>query len=265
MTIEPKTFDFLLKDGVATVRLNRPDRINALTFESYAELRDTFDAFHHHPEIRAVVLEGAGDRGFCSGGDVRDIIGKLFGRDMGGLLEFTRLTGSLVQSIRTTRPPVIAKLHGVVCGAGAVIAAACDLRYGTPDCRLAYLFPKVGLSGADMGAAYLLPRLVGLGRASEILLTGDWIPAERAESIGLLNGVAPREELDTMVADLAKRLAEGPAFAHSMTKRMLEYEAHVDFKTAIEAEAQAQAVCMAHADFQEAYNASVEKRPPRFK
>ena len=161
-----KTFDYSLDDGVATVRLNRPERINALTFESYGELRDTFEAFHAHPEVRCVVFEGSGERGFCSGGDVKDIIGRLFDRDMAGLLEFTRLTGGLVHAIRTTRPPVIAKLHGVVCGAGAVISAACDLRYGTPDTRFAYLFPQVGLSGADMGAAYLLPRIVGLGRTN---------------------------------------------------------------------------------------------------
>lgn len=251
-------------DGVATFTLNRPDRINALTFEVYAELRDTFLSLHDHNDVRVVVLRGEGPRGFCSGGDVRDIIGELFSRDMKGLLEFTRMTGALVQAIRTTRPPVIASLHGVVCGAGAVIAAACDVRIAAEDTRIAYLFPKVGLSGADMGAAYLLPRLIGFGRASELLLTGDFVDAQEAHRIGLVNRVVAGHELEKTCADFALRLAQGPAFAHAMTKRMLEYEAHVDFKTGIEAEAQAQAICMMHPDFKEAYEAGRAKRDPRF-
>jgi enoyl-CoA hydratase/carnithine racemase len=253
-------------DGVATITLDRPDRINSLTFEVYGELRDTFRWLKEHgPEVRAIVLRGEGPKGFCSGGDQHDIIAELFSRDMQGLLEFTRMTGALVHAIRTTRPPVVAALHGVVCGAGAVIAAACDVRIGAPDTRFAYLFPNVGLCGADMGAAYLLPRIVGLGRATEILFTGDWVHAERAEQIGLLNRVVPAERLREEADAFARKLAKGPAFAHAMTKRMLEYEAHVDFATAIEAEAQAQAICMQHPDFREAHEAWKEKRAPRYR
>jgi enoyl-CoA hydratase/carnithine racemase len=264
MTIRPTSFRYEASNGVATITLDRPDRINALTFEIYAELRDTFRALTDEKDVRAVVLRGEGPRGFCSGGDVEDIIGELFSRDMRGLLEFTRMTGALVHAIRTTRPPVVAALHNVVCGAGAVIALACDVRIGAPDTRIAYLFPKVGLSGADMGAAYLLPRIVGLGRATELLLTGEFVKAERAEQIGLLNRIVPAEKLREEAHAFAQALADGPHFAHSMTKRMLEYEGHVDFTTGIEAEAQAQAICMQHPDFREAYDAWKEKRAPRF-
>ena len=264
MPIQARSFRYEESDGVATIALDRPERINALTFEVYAELRDTFRALADEAQVRAVVLRGEGPRGFCSGGDVKDIIAELFARDMRGLIEFTRMTGALVHAIRTTRPPVIAALHNVVCGAGAVIALACDMRIAAPDTRLAFLFPKVGLSGADMGAAWLLPRVVGLGRATELLLTGEFVDAERAERIGLINRVVPADELRSTAHDIARSLAEGPAFAHAMTKRMLDYEAHLDFSTAIEAEAQAQAICMQHPDFREAYEAWVEKRPPRF-
>jgi enoyl-CoA hydratase/carnithine racemase len=268
MSIEPKSFRWTLDDdGVATITLDRPDRINALTFEVYAELRDTFRALKEdaHPQVRAVVLRGEGPRGFCSGGDVNDIIGRLFERDMRGLLDFTRMTGALVHAIRTSRPPVVAALHGVTCGAGAVIALACDVRLAAPDVRIAYLFPKVGLSGADMGAAWLLPRTVGLGRASDLLLTGRFVKAEEAERIGLVTRVVEDgAALNDEAHAFAKSLADGPAFAHAMTKRMIEYEAHVDFTTGIEAEAQAQAICMEHPDFREAYDAYVDERDPRF-
>jgi enoyl-CoA hydratase/carnithine racemase len=264
LTLAPKSFRYEERDGVALITLDRPDRINALTFEIYAELRDTFRALSDEKQVRAVVLGGTGPRGFCSGGDVQDIIGELFSRDMRGLLEFTRMTGALVHAIRTTRPPVIAALHGVVCGAGAVMAVACDVRIAAKDARIAFLFPKVGLSGADMGAAYLLPRIVGLGRATELLLTGEFVGAERAEAIGLFNRVVGEGKAHEEAFTFAKALADGPAFAHAMTKRMVEYEGHIDFGTAIEAEAQAQAVCMQHPDFREAYDAWVEKRPPRF-
>lgn len=265
MAIETKSFRYEVDEGVARITLDRPDKINALTFEVYAELRDTFRALREgEPDVRAIVLAGEGPRGFCSGGDVKDIIGELFARDMRGLLEFTRMTGALVHAIRTCRPPVIAALHGVVCGAGAVIALACDVRIAAPDTRIAFLFPKVGLSGADMGAAYLLPRVVGLGRASELLLTGEFVGAERAERIGLVNRVVAAEALREDALAFARSLSNGPAFAHAMTKRMLDYEGHVDFATGIEAEAQAQAICMQHPDFREAYDAWVEKRPPRF-
>jgi enoyl-CoA hydratase/carnithine racemase len=263
--MQTKSFRYRVEDGVATITLDRPDRINALTFEVYGELRDTFRALREgEPEVRAIVLQGEGPRGFCSGGDVRDIIGELFSRDMRGLLEFTRMTGALVHAIRTCRPPVIAALHGVVCGAGAVISLACDVRLAAPDARIAFLFPKVGLSGADMGAAYLLPRIIGLGRATELLLTGEFVDADRAERIGLFNRVVPAEALRNEAQSFAKAIAKGPAFAHAMTKRMLDYEGHIDFATAIEAEAQAQAICMQHPDFREAYDAWAQKREPKF-
>lgn len=261
---DTKSFKSEFADGVATFTLDRPQRINALTFEVYAELRDTFRDLADATDVRAVILCGAGERGFCSGGDVGDIIGELFSRDMMGLLEFTRMTGALVASIRHARPPVIAALHGVVCGAGAVIAAAADMRLAAPDTRIAYLFPKVGLCGADMGIGWLLPRLVGFGRASELLLTGDFVNAEDARQMGLVTRVVEADALADECAAWARRLADGPSFAHGMTKKMLEYEAHVDFDTAIEAEAQAQAICMQHPDFREAYEAFVEKREPSF-
>jgi enoyl-CoA hydratase/carnithine racemase len=266
MPIQPRGFGWELDDaGVATITLNRPERINALTFEIYAELRDTFRTLaESYPEVRAIVLTGEGPRGFCSGGDVNDIIRELFSRDARGLLEFTRMTGALVRAIRAARPPVIAALHGVCCGAGAVISIACDLRIAASDTRIAFLFPKVGLSGADMGASWLLPRVVGLGHASELLLLGDFVDAARAERIGLVNRVVDPSDLRKSAHEIATRIAKGPAFAHSMTKRMLEYEAHVDFATGIEAEAQAQALCMQHSDFREASDAAKEKREPRF-
>ncbi len=265
--IKTRTFRSELDDaGVATFTLDRPQRINSLTFDVYRELRDAFESLRDgHPEVRAVLLRGAGERGFCSGGDQDDIIAELFSRDTQGLLEFTRLTGSLIHTIRSCRPPIVAAIHGVCCGAGAVIAAACDLRVASDDARFAFLFSRVGLSGADMGAAYLLPRLVGLGRASELLLTGDWVDADRAERIGLVNRVVPRRDLQEAARDLATRLAVGPAFANSMTKRMLEYEATCDLATAIEAEAQAQALCMQHPDFREAHDAWKAKRSPKFR
>lgn len=261
--IKTTSFDTSLERGVLEVRLNRPKRINALTFEVYEELRDLFRHLkENEKEVRAVLLKGEGPRGFCSGGDVDDIIAELFSRDMAGLLEFTRTTGALVQAIRTTRPPVIASLHGVCCGAGAVIASACDVRFATPDFRLAFLFPQVGLCGADMGAAYLLPRLIGLSRATEILMSGRFVFAEEAHSIGFVHEVST--DAEDKARAYAAMIAKGPAFAHAMTKRMLDYEMHCDFVTAIEAEAQAQAMCMQHADFREAHDAFKAKRKPRF-
>lgn len=263
-SIRQEGFRFELEEGVATITLDRPDRINALTFASYAALRDAFATMSASREVRSVVLQGEGTRGFCSGGDVRDIIGELFSRDMRGLLEFTRMTGALVAAIHECRAPVVAALHGVVCGAGAVIAIASDIRVASPDARIAFLFPKVGLSGADMGAAWLLPRIIGYGRASELLLTGDFVDVERAERIGLVNRVVPAETLRAEAQKLARTIADGPAFAHAMTKKMLDHEAHLDFRAGIEAEAQAQAICMQHPDFREAYDANTGKRPPRF-
>jgi enoyl-CoA hydratase/carnithine racemase len=261
--LAPKGFRFDLDHGVGTITLDRPDRLNSLTFEIYRELGAFFPALEEHPEVRAVVITGAG-RGFCSGGDVTDIIAQLFERDMRGLLEFTRVTGTLIANIRRLRRPVIAAVNGVAVGAGAVIAAASDIRIFSEGARIGFIFPKVGLSGADMGATYLLPRIVGLGRASELLFTGDIIDAAEAYRIGLANRVVPADRVVPEATALARRLAEGPAFAHAMTKQMLESEAQMTLATAIEAEAQAQAVCMMHPDFRAAYEANTRKQPPRF-
>src|SRR5437867_6603313 len=198
--------------GVATITLNRPDRLNALTFDVYRELRDTFRALDTEPGVRAVILTGTG-RAFCSGGDVEDIIGALFSRDAAGLLEFTRLTGDLILSIRQCRRPVVAALNGTVAGAGAVIAAASDIRIAAESAKIAFLFSRVGLTGADMGAAWLLPRIVGMAHASELLMLGDFITAERAAQIGLYNRVVPGERLMADATDVAARLARGPSVA----------------------------------------------------
>lgn len=262
MTLTPRSFQLEISDGVAEITLNRPERLNALTFEVYGELTATFRSLERSA-ARAVVLTGKG-RGFCSGGDVEGIIAELFSRDARGLLEFTRVTGGLIQSICELRRPVIAAVNGVAVGAGAVIAAACDLRVAAESARFGFIFPKVGLSGADMGAAYLLPRLVGHGRAAELLFFGDIIDAHEAHRIGLVNRVVPDDLTLEVARGLAERLARGPAFAHAMTKQMLESERTMPLAAALEAEAQAQALCMAHPDFREAYEANKERRPPRF-
>lgn len=263
--IEPRSFlyDLDAETGVATITLNRPDRLNALTFEVYDELRNTFYALHDEPDVRVIVVTGSG-RGFCSGGDVEDIIGRLFERDMRGLLEFTRMTCDLVLSIRRCRKPVIAALNGTVAGAGAVIATACDMRIGAANAKIAYLFTRVGLSGADMGAAWMLPRIVGLARASELLMTGDFISAEEAHRIGLYNRVVPEGESLAAATELARKLAKGPSFAIEITKDSLNREASMDLAGALEAEAQIQAALMLHPDFRESYDAFVEKRSPNF-
>lgn len=265
MTLQPSSFRYALDEatGVGTITLDRPDRLNALTFEVYDELRRAFYTLHDDPTTRVVVITGAG-RGFCSGGDVEDIIGKLFERDMRGLLEFTRMTCDLVLSIRRCRKPVIGALNGTVAGAGAVIATACDMRVAAESAKIAYLFTRVGLSGADMGAAWMLPRIVGLAKASELLMTGDFISAEEAHRIGLYNRVVPDgQALDEAVA-LAAKLARGPSFAIEITKDSLNREASMDLTSALEAEAQIQAALMLHPDFRESYDAFVEKRDARF-
>ena len=261
--MEPETFRFDLEDGVGLVTLDRPDRLNALTFAIYAELRDFLAHLDTRRDVRAVVITGSG-RAFCSGGDVEDIIGELFGRDMRGLLEFTRMTGALIRNIRALRRPVIAAVNGVAVGAGAVIALACDIRIASEKARFGFVFPQVGLCGADMGSAYLLPRVVGMGHASELLFTGDIIDAARAERIGLANRVVPVDQVVGEALAMARKLAAGPAFAHTMTKQMIEAEAGLDLAAAIEAEAEAQAICMQHPDFREAFDAWTEKRPPKF-
>ena len=260
----PEHFDFQIVDGhVGLITLNRPERLNALTFASYEELRDFFAWLDGNDQVRSVVIAGNG-RAFCSGGDVEDIIGELFSRDMKGLLAFTRVTGALIENIRKCKKPVVAAVNGVAVGAGAVIALAADIRLACEKARFGFIFPQVGLCGADMGATYLLPRVVGLGHASELLFTGEIIRAERAERIGLVNRVVPSDELREAALALAGKLARGPFFAHQMTKQMLEDETNLGLGEAIEAEAQAQAICMAHPDFREAYDAWTEKRAPRF-
>lgn len=261
----PSSFLYEQTDtGVATITLNRPERLNALTFEVYRELADTFAALRNENDVRVVVITGAG-RAFCSGGDVHDIIGELFDRDMEGLLEFTRLTCELVRNIRALRKPVIASLNGTTAGAGACIALASDLRIASEAAKIAFLFVKVGLSGADMGAAYLLPRVVGLTKATELLYTGDFISAPEAERIGLYNRVVPGDQLSAITRELAERLAAGPAFALAKTKELLDREANMNLDAALECEAQAQAICMQHPDYREAYEAFVNKRAARFK
>jgi enoyl-CoA hydratase/carnithine racemase len=262
--LAPTSFALELAAGVATITLDRPQRLNALTFEIYRELAETFERLDGVAEVRAVVITGRG-KGFCSGGDQDDIIAELMGRDMAGLLDFTRATGRLIRAIRACRRPVIAAVNGVAVGAGAVIAAACDLRVAAKQARFGFLFPRVGLCGADMGAGYLLPRLVGLGNASELLFLGDLVDAEHALRIGLVNRVVDDGAAAVALAqEWAGRLARGPAFAHAMTKQMLESEARLPLAEAIEAEAQAQAICMQHPDFAEAHHAFKEKREPRF-
>ncbi|MDT5062738.1 MAG: hypothetical protein QOH63_3197 [Acidobacteriota bacterium] len=261
--ITPGSFLYEESDAVAYLTLNRPERLNALTFEVYRELTETFSALRDERSVRAVVIRGAG-RAFCSGGDVHDIIGELFKRDVQGLLEFTRMTCELVRSIRALPKPVIASLNGTTAGAGACIALASDIRIASPDAKIAFLFVRVGLAGADMGAAFLLPRVVGLAKATELLYTGDFISALEAERIGLYNRVVSPEELEAETRTLAERLARGPAFALSMTKEMLNREMDTSLDTALEWEAQAQAICMQHPDYREAYEAFVEKREPGF-
>jgi len=250
--------------GIATITLNRPERLNALTFEVYRELTDTFAALCDERHVRVVIITGAG-RAFCSGGDVHDIIGELFQRDMEGLLEFTRLTCELIRNMRALPKPVIASLNGTTAGAGACIALASDLRIASEDARIAFLFVKVGLAGTDMAASYLLPRIVGLSKATEMLYTGDFVSAVEAERIGLYNRVVPAGELHKATREFAEKLARGPAFALGKTKEMLDREFHMDLEAALESEAQAQAICMQHPDYREAYEAFVAKREAKFK
>jgi enoyl-CoA hydratase/carnithine racemase len=266
MRLNPRSFlyDQDAARKVATLTLNRPERLNALTFEVYAELRDVFQRIDREPEVRAVVLTGAG-RGFCSGGDVEEIIGALLGRSRDELLQFTRMTCDLVLAIRRCRLPVVAALNGTVAGAGAVIAAACDFRIAAPSAKIAFLFTKVGLSGADMGAAWLLPRLVGLSRATELLMTGEFVDAETAQRIGLYHRVVPQERLEVEALELAARLARGPAAALAVTKEALNREANLDLEAALDFEARVQADLMLQEDFEEAYRAFRAKREPKFR
>lgn len=262
---QPTSFLYQHDDqGIATITLNRPERLNALTFAVYRELTDMFAALRDERDVRVVVITGAG-RAFCSGGDVHDIIGELFSRDMEGLLEFTRMTCELIQNIRALPKPVIASLNGTTAGAGACIALAADLRIASEEARIAFLFVKVGLAGTDMLASYLLPRVVGLSKATEILYTGDFVSAAEAERIGLYNRVVPADQLQTATRAFAEKLARGPAFALGKTKEMLNRELHMDLAAALESEAQAQAICMQHPDYREAYEAFVARREAKFR
>jgi enoyl-CoA hydratase/carnithine racemase len=262
--LTPETFHLSFDGGIVTLTLRRPEKLNALTFEVYEELTETFATLAQTPACRAVVLTGSG-AGFCSGGDVDEIIASLFSCELRGLLDFTRLTGRLITNIRALRRPVIAAVNGVAVGAGAVIAAACDLRIAAESARFGFIFPRVGLSGADMGAAYLLPRIVGLGHASELLFMGELVDAQHALRIGLVNRVVPDGAAAVALArKWAEQLARGPAFAHAMTKQMLESEHTMTLAQAIEAEAQAQALCMAHPDFRAAFDAGKARTSPRY-
>jgi enoyl-CoA hydratase/carnithine racemase len=256
-------FLWRVENRVATLTLNRPEKKNPLTFESYAELRDLFRLLHDGAGVRAVVVTGAGGN-FCSGGDVHEIIGPLTKMDEKGLLEFTRMTGDLVRAMRACPQPIIAAIDGVCAGAGAMIALASDFRLATPAAKTAFLFVRVGLAGCDMGACALLPRLIGQGRAAELLFTGRAFDAAEGERIGFHNRVVPAAELAAAAAALAAELAGGPTLAHALTKRMLHLEWDMGVNEAIDAEARAQAGLMKSRDFRRAYEAFAAKKKPVF-
>lgn len=251
-------------DGkVATITLNRPDRKNPLTFDSYAELRDLFRSLNYANDIKVVVVTGAGGN-FCSGGDVHEIIGPLTKMTMPQMLEFTRMTGDLVKAMRNCPQPIVAAVDGVCAGAGAIIAMASDMRLGTPDARTAFLFTRVGLAGCDMGACAILPRIIGQGRASELLYTGRAMSADEGQAWGFFNSLHASSEVLGAAQTLAGRVAAGPTFAHGVTKKSLHQEWNMGVDEAIEAEAQAQAICMQTQDFRRAYEAFVAKQKPVF-
>jgi enoyl-CoA hydratase/carnithine racemase len=265
--LRPSSFSWQVDDKVATITLSRPERKNPLTFESYAELRETFRQLSFATDVKVVIMTGAGEN-FCSGGDVHDIIGPLVemranGR-MDDLLAFTRMTGDLVKAMRSCPQPIIAAIDGACVGAGAILAMASDLRIGTPRSKVAFLFTRVGLSGADMGACAMLPRIIGQGRASELLYTGRTMSGDEAERWGFFNSLVTPEALAERAHELAHALASGPTFAHGITKKALHQEWNMGVDEAIEAEAQAQAICMQTEDFVRAYKGFVAKDKPRF-
>lgn len=259
----PRHFLWSFESGVARIALDRPDRKNPLTFDSYAELRDTFRALVYTPAVKVVVFASNGGN-FCSGGDVHDIIAPLTKMGMPELLNFTRMTGDLVKAMRHCPQPIIAAIDGVSVGAGAIIAMASDLRYATPEAKTAFLFNRVGLAGCDMGACAILPRIIGQGRASDLLYTGRMMGAEEGERWGFHNRIVDADVLLDEATKLARSLAAGPTFAHGITKTQLSTEWSVSVETAIEMEAQAQAICMATKDFRRAFEAFAEKRTPEF-
>lgn len=258
-------FDYAVANSIATITLNRPAVHNALTLEIYAQLRDLFASLRHDDTVKAVIITGAGDRAFCSGGDVHKIIGEMLKRDTRAHLEFCRMTGHLVRNMRQLDKPIIAAINGLAAGAGAVIATACDLRVMAEDARFAFLFTRVGLTGADMGVAYLLPRLIGQGRAMELLLFGDDVDAATAERIGLVNRVVPRDRVLAVAREWAARLATGPTYSLGLTKTLVNNEWTMDIGSAVELEAEAQALMMMGEDHRAFYEAFLEKRKPEFK
>jgi enoyl-CoA hydratase/carnithine racemase len=260
---KPEHFNWRAEGGVAVISLKRPERKNPITFEAYAELGQTFRNLGAASDIKAVVF-GSNGGNFCSGGDVHDIIGPLLSRDMKGLLEFTRMTGELIKAMRACPQPIIAAVDGICVGAGAMIALFCDVRLGTPQSKTAFLFTRVGLAGCDMGACAMLPRVIGHGRAAELLYTGRTLTADEGERWGFFNRLVSADSLDSEAIALATSLANGPTFAHGMTKTMLHQEWAMSLDQAIEAEALAQAVCMQTKDFRRAYDAFVAKQKPVF-
>jgi enoyl-CoA hydratase/carnithine racemase len=261
-TLEPTHFLWAFADGVATITLNRPERKNPLTFDSYAELRDTFRELPHTPDVKVVVITGAGGN-FCSGGDVHEIIGPLTKMDKSGLLDFTRMTGDLVRAMRACPQPIVAAVEGVCAGAGAILAMASDLRLAAPDAKTAFLFTRVGLSGADMGACAILPRIIGHGRAAELLFTGRSMTAAEGLAWGFWNRIS--DDVLAGAQALADELARGPTLAHAVTKRQLDAEWAVSIETALDMEAEAQAECMETNDFKRAYQAFSAKHQPVFR
>ena len=259
----PQHFLLAVVDGVATVTLNRPERKNPLTFESYRELTDFFRACAFDDEVKVIVVTGAGGN-FSSGGDVFEIIGPLIKMDTKGLTAFTRMTGDLVKAMRACPQPVVAAVEGICAGAGAIVAMACDIRLAATGAKVAFLFNKVGLAGCDMGACAILPRIIGQSRASELLYTGRFMTAEEGERWGFFNRLVAADKLEAEAVAFARSLAQGPTFAHMMTKTMLNQEWSMSLDMAIEAEAQAQAICMQTKDFRRAYEAFVAKQTPRF-
>ena len=261
--LEPRHFQWRCEDGIALIRLDRPDRKNPLTFDSYAELRDTFRALVYAEDVDVVVF-ASNEGNFSSGGDVHDIIGPLTKMDMKGLLDFTRMTGDLVKAMIHCGKPIVAAVDGICVGAGAIVAMASDLRLGTPEAKTAFLFTKVGLAGCDMGACAILPRIIGQGRAAELLYTGRSMSAEEGLNWGFFNALHPTDRVEEEALALARKIAAGPNFAHMMTKTQLNHEWNLGLDQAIEAEAQAQAICMQTEDFKRAYRAFVAREKPVF-
>lgn len=260
---KPKHFGWSVDGKVATITLNRPEKKNPLTFESYGELRDTLRDLVYCPDIKSIVITGEGGN-FCSGGDVHEIIGPLVKMDMPELLDFTRMTGDVVKAMKAAPQTIVAAIDGICAGAGTMLACGADLRYGTAKSKVAFLFVRVGLAGADMGACTLLPRIVGLGRATELLMTGRAMPGEEAERMGFYNALFSSEDVLAKAQEMAKSLADGPTFGHAMTKKMIVQEWNAGLDECIEAEAQAQSICMQTKDFERAYHAFVAKQTPKF-